>query len=68
MLFRKTLLKKDIAANSGETGQVGGVQEEAAKKKKKKEETGDSNTEDEEAVTSKTQIMVGSPYSTEKSA
>ncbi|KAE8542519.1 hypothetical protein D1P53_001298 [Cryptococcus gattii VGV] len=57
MLFKKTLLKKDIAANSGDTGQVGGVQEEAAKKKKKKEETGDSNTEDEEAVTSKTQIM-----------
>ncbi|KIR29354.1 ATP-binding cassette transporter [Cryptococcus deuterogattii LA55] len=55
MLFKKTLLKKDIAANSGDTGQVGGVQEEAAKKKKKKEETG--NTEDEEAVTSKTQIM-----------
>lgn len=66
MLFKKTLLKKDIAANSGDTGQVGGVQEEAAKKKKKKEETG--NTEDEEAVTSKTQIMVGSPYSTEESA
>ncbi|KIR78450.1 ATP-binding cassette transporter [Cryptococcus gattii EJB2] len=57
MLFKKTLLKKDIAANSGDAGQVGGVQEEAAKRKKRKEETGDSNTEDEEAVTSKTQIM-----------
>lgn len=68
MLFKKTLLKKDIAANSGDAGQVGGVQEEAAKRKKRKEETRDSNTEDEEAVTSKTQIMVGGPYSTEKSA
>ncbi|OXG63652.1 ATP-binding cassette transporter [Cryptococcus neoformans CHC193] len=57
MLFKKTLLKKDIAANSGDSGQVGGVREEAAKDKKRKEENGDSNAEDGEAVTSKTQIM-----------
>lgn len=57
MLFKKTLLKKDIAASSGDKGQVGGVQEEAAKDKKKKEENGESNAEDEETVTSKTQIM-----------
>jgi ABC-type multidrug transport system fused ATPase/permease subunit len=54
MLFSKTLLKKDIAAAGDDTGTVGNVKEEAAKSKKKGDKAG---TDEEEAVSSKSQIM-----------
>ncbi|ODO00841.1 ATP-binding cassette transporter [Cryptococcus wingfieldii CBS 7118] len=58
MLFKKTLLKKDIAGKGSNKDQVGGVADEAAKDKQRsaqgEKEDGD---EDEEGVSSKTQIM-----------
>ncbi|WWD04597.1 hypothetical protein V865_002668 [Kwoniella europaea PYCC6329] len=57
LLFSKTLRKKDIAAAGDDKGQVGDVKAEAAKDQKKKEAAGEDGAEDEEAVSSKTQIM-----------
>ncbi|WVQ74986.1 hypothetical protein IAR50_004594 [Cryptococcus sp. DSM 104548] len=59
MLFKKTLLKKDVAGKGGDQGQVGGVDHEAAKDKQKNAdgEKDDEEDEDEEGVSSKTQIM-----------
>lgn len=60
MLYTKTLVKKDIASISDDSGHVGGVKEEAAKDKKMKEngEQGKGKSGEDEGVTSKTQIMV----------
>nr|XP_019043546.1 ATP-binding cassette transporter [Kwoniella bestiolae CBS 10118]OCF22476.1 ATP-binding cassette transporter [Kwoniella bestiolae CBS 10118] len=57
LLFSKTLRKKDIAAAGDDKAQVGDVKAEAAKDQKKKETDGTEEKEDEEAVSSKTQIM-----------
>ncbi|WWC65828.1 uncharacterized protein I303_108450 [Kwoniella dejecticola CBS 10117] len=57
LLFSKTLRKKDIAAAGDDKGQVGDVKAEAAKDQKRKEAGGEEDNEDEEAVSSKTQIM-----------
>lgn len=62
MLYTKTLMKKDIASAGDDAHNVGGVSEEAAKDKKKKESTESTKEQDgeDEGVSSKTQIMVGS--------
>ena len=57
LLFGKTLVKKDIAAIGDEKKNVGGVAEEAERDKNR--ESGDVEAkEDDEGVSSKTQIMV----------
>ncbi|WRT69694.1 uncharacterized protein IL334_006684 [Kwoniella shivajii] len=56
LLFSKTLRKKDIAAAGDDKGHVGDVKAEAVKDQQKKD-AGEEENEDEEAVTSKTQIM-----------
>ena len=60
MLYTKTLVKKDVASVSDDSGNVGGVEEEAAKDKKMKEngEQEKGSSGEDEGVTSKTQIMV----------
>ncbi|WWC73697.1 uncharacterized protein I206_107669 [Kwoniella pini CBS 10737] len=57
LLFSKTMRKKDIASAGDDKGHVGDVKTEAAKDQKRKAAGEAEDEEDEEAVSSKTQIM-----------
>jgi hypothetical protein len=58
LLFSKTLRKKDIASSNDEAAKVGGVADEAKKEKDQKAKGEEKEEENDEGVSSKSQIMV----------